>query len=263
MAELIHQDMTFYYEIHGEGIPVLFLAGTMADHSIWLQNLPEFNNYQVILFDNRDVGQSSLASQPYGAKEMAADALALLQHLNLPAAHVIGHSLGGQIAQELYFLAPERVRSLILFNTWAKTDNYCASLFWLWQTLRDRLVNDLEFVQAMLVFGTGRSTLRTANIEALAQSFTENGKLQSADAFHRNVEADLAADTLERLHLIRCPTLVLSSEEDLIFPHWHAQQLATGIAGAETIRLSGVGHNAMLENSATFNQTVLDFLSHN
>ncbi len=150
MAELIHQDMTFYYEIHGEGIPVLFLAGTMADHSIWLQNLPEFNNYQVILFDNRDVGQSSLASQPYGAKEMAADALALLQHLNLPAAHVIGHSLGGQIAQELYFLAPERVRSLILFNTWAKTDNYCASLFWLWQTLRDRLVNQGKSVSIRL-----------------------------------------------------------------------------------------------------------------
>src|SRR6185369_2705413 len=115
--------------------------------------------YRCVTFDNRDVGESSLAAAGYTPRDMAADTLGLMDALALDRAHVVGHSLGGAIAQELALAAPDRVRSLTLVGTWARNDHYTRALFRTWHHLRD--LDDREFLEGMLLFGVGHTFLNT------------------------------------------------------------------------------------------------------
>ncbi len=109
-----------YYEIHGEGEPLLCVMGLGADNLAWALQIPEWSaKYQTIVFDNRDVGQSSYADAPYAVTDMAADTLALADDLGFDSFHLVGYSMGGAISQELALAAPERVRTLSLCATWA------------------------------------------------------------------------------------------------------------------------------------------------
>ena len=107
-----------YYEVHGEGEPLLCVHGLSADTLGWLLADPRVvAGHHTIVFDNRDVGQSSRATGDYEIADMAADALALADALELDRFHLLGLSMGGAISQELALTAPERVRTLTLCVT--------------------------------------------------------------------------------------------------------------------------------------------------
>ena len=111
---------TLYYEVHGEGEPLLCVMGLSADTLAWALQVPAFAaSHRTVIFDNRDVGQSSMADGPYEIADMAADALALADALELDSFHLLGVSMGGAIAQEIALAAPERVRTLTLAVTFA------------------------------------------------------------------------------------------------------------------------------------------------
>ena len=104
-----------YYEIHGEGEPLLLIMGLGSDSTGWLLQLADFaEHFKVITFDNRDVGRSSEAAGPYTLAEMAADTAGLMDALAIERAHVLGGSMGGAIAQELVLNYPEKMNKLIL-----------------------------------------------------------------------------------------------------------------------------------------------------
>lgn len=104
-----------YYEIHGEGLPLILINGLGSDTIGWMFQVSEFaNKYKVINFDNRGVGQTDSPDIPYSAQMMADDTVCLMEALNIDIAHVLGYSLGGFIAQELAIKYPHKVRSLIL-----------------------------------------------------------------------------------------------------------------------------------------------------
>ncbi len=102
-----------HYEIDGEGPPLLLLAGMMSDSASWGPLVPLLTpHFTVIRPDNRTTGRTENAAP--GLDAWAQDAAALLDHLNLPKAHVAGHSLGGLIATHLAATAPARVDRLAL-----------------------------------------------------------------------------------------------------------------------------------------------------
>src|SRR5947209_16652108 len=108
-----------YYEVHGDGEPLLCVMGLATDISGWRFQLPEFaGRFRTIVFDNRDVGRSSYADAGYEVADMAGDALALADALELERFHLLGMSMGGAISQELTLAAPDRVLSLTLAVTW-------------------------------------------------------------------------------------------------------------------------------------------------
>ena len=98
-----------YYEVTGEGDPLLLVMGLAGDTVAWALQVGEWSKtHRVIAFDNRDVGQSSYADGPYEIADMASDTLALADHLELDTFHLVGLSMGGMIAQEIALRAPER-----------------------------------------------------------------------------------------------------------------------------------------------------------
>src|SRR5690242_1765577 len=105
-----------YYETHSQGEPLVLIPATGFAADVWLPDqVPALSkSLQVIIFDPRGCGRSSSPSKEYTIGDMAADTIALLDHLGLPAAHVLGHSMGGRIGLAMALDWPRRVRSLIL-----------------------------------------------------------------------------------------------------------------------------------------------------
>lgn len=260
MPEVQSKGARIYFEDSGTGTPVLFISGMMCDHGSWGDLPSKFLGHRTIVFDNRDIGRSSLATAQYGIRALADDALAILDHLKLPSAHIVGHSMGGQIAQELCLAHPDRVRSLALINTWAKTDAYVRACFGVWQAMRSRIKDQDEFLHAMIFFGNGRSTLAVKPANDLVEGFKATVAQQAPEAFLRNIAAGMAADTLGRLGRIERPTLVVWGDEDVIFPPVYARQLIDGIPHARSLCIEETGHGSPVEKPEIFIEAVRKFL---
>ena len=114
-------DAEIYYEVHGQGQPFIFFSETACDGEIWkLFQVPEFSkDHRVIVHDYRGTGRSSKPSIDYTTRMFCDDAVAILDHLNVSDAIVLGHSMGGRVAQLLALEYPERVKKLILASTGA------------------------------------------------------------------------------------------------------------------------------------------------
>jgi 3-oxoadipate enol-lactonase len=253
-------DVELAYDEVGDGEAVVFLSGTSLDRTVWGPQVAAFGDrYRCITIDNRDVGESTYVGSAYGPREMAADVDGLLAALDLPAAHVVGHSLGGAIAQELTLAAPDRVRTLTLIGSWAQNDEYTRALFRTWKRLRTTL-EPAHFVEAILLTGVGHTFLNSIGVDPMLQLFLAAPNPQTAEGYCRQVDADLAHDTRDRLGKIQPPTLVIAGDEDKIFPPHHARQLADGI-GAELVMLPGVGHSPALESSAAVNAALDTFFT--
>lgn len=109
-------DIELAYEIGGNGPPVLFVAGTGYPGATWL---PEIvgrlsDRYTIVTFDHRGTGATPGTPDPYSTRLFAADALGLIAALDLGPAHVIGHSMGGRVAQWMVLDGPSQMRSLVL-----------------------------------------------------------------------------------------------------------------------------------------------------
>jgi pimeloyl-ACP methyl ester carboxylesterase len=111
-------EIDIYYEIHGKGLPLIMILGLGQDLATWDFQVGEFSkHFRLIVFDNRDSGRSSQSLAPYTTEDMARDTLGLMDYLDIERAHVLGTSMGGMIAQQVAFLAPERVMRLVLAST--------------------------------------------------------------------------------------------------------------------------------------------------
>jgi 3-oxoadipate enol-lactonase len=247
MPDALRNGLKLGYEIKGEGDPVLFIPGILSNRIVWGPVTRRLTGVQAILVDNRDSGQSSLASSPYSIRDLALDALAVLDHAGIPSAHIAGHSMGGAIAMEMALIDPARVRSLTLVNTWAKTDTYSGSVMRLMRLFRDRLPDDAEFLHANTFVVNAAAPLQFMSMEDIATSILTYGPIQQPEAYLRNLKAVLAHDILDRLPAIQCPTQVIWGDEDKVFPAWHARQLIQSIPSAKDLSLKGVGHMAILQ----------------
>ncbi|HEY3987728.1 MAG TPA: alpha/beta hydrolase [Acidobacteriaceae bacterium] len=260
MPTYVHDGLTLWYEETGAGAPVIFLAGTMSDHSTWDIVVPQLKGLRSIAPDNRDIGNSSFARRDYTVRDMAGDVLALMGHLGLERASIVGHSLGGKIAQEMALLAPARVDKLVLVCSSAQHDVQSRSLMELWISLREEVADDLVFAEVICLGAMGPCQLAQVSLSDAAELWMAKSSLQPGSAFIRNVEASLANDTLARLGDIQAPALVIYSDCDRIFTPKHGEQLVAGIPGAQGILLEGCGHAPMAERPAEFARLLQQFL---
>src|SRR5262245_21579480 len=136
---------SIHYEVHGEGPnpPLLLIMGMGGTCQGWLTvTVPDLvkDKRPIVIFDNRGAGQSEDPGGPFTIPEMAEDAHALLDHLRIERAHVLGGFLGGMIAQELALAHPTRIASLIMVGTYARSDAKRRRVRDLWKSMVERHV---------------------------------------------------------------------------------------------------------------------------
>src|SRR5437764_14008294 len=109
MPMFSREDVDLYYECHGSGAPLFLIAGLASDSQSWQPIIGDLaSRFRVIALDNRGVGRTIPQDPPTSIRAMADDCVALIDHLRLPSVHVLGHSMGGFIAQELAIRPPTR-----------------------------------------------------------------------------------------------------------------------------------------------------------
>ena len=119
-----------YYEVHGDGPPLMLVTGLNGVASFWVKQIPVLaKDFRVIVHDHRGTGQSTHTRMTYSVGQMADDALKLMDALGVESAHLAGHSTGGAIGQILALDHPRRIRSLVLSATWAGPDPFFRRLF--------------------------------------------------------------------------------------------------------------------------------------
>lgn len=253
---------TLYYEVHGEGEPLLCVMGLAADTLAWMLQVPAFSaGYRTVIFDNRDVGQSSMADAPYEIADMAQDALALADALELDSFHLLGVSMGGAIAQQMALAAPGRIRTLTLAVTFASGGAWARKLGEVWAARVRRASREERVDELMLLTFSEQFFENADQVELVRGMMLQNPHPQDAEAFVRQLEAAGRHDAREGLRSLQLPTHVIGAEHDILVPVWKAEELAELIPGARLTVLEGLPHGVNVEGAERFNQTVLDFIA--
>jgi 3-oxoadipate enol-lactonase len=193
---------------------------------------------------------------------MAGDVVAVLDHLGIAAAHVVGLSLGGMIAQELVLAHAARVLSLQLHSTAGRADPYLRHLLATWRNVRAQLGREMvQQSMALWLFGRRSFAERPEVIDLLMRQATTYPYAPTEVGFARQGEAVTTHDAVDRLPAIACPTLITAGEDDCLLPPRFARELAEHIPGAELHVIRAAGHMWCWEKPAEFNALALDFIA--
>jgi pimeloyl-ACP methyl ester carboxylesterase len=247
-----------------EGEPLLLLAPMGRDRSLWDLQLPRFAaEFRCIRPDHRGTGESDRPPDGYSLRQLAEDALALLDELGLDRVHVAGSSMGSAVAMELALLAPGRVRSLSLYTPWARTDANLRGAFGILRALAEHSpAVEGELGVAWLVFGEPYLNENEAAVRAFAEATVAAPGYPPVHAAVGHVDAGLAHDVLDRLGTVAAPTLVVAGEADRLIPPRHAEEVRDAIPGARYHLFRGphATHGLAVELLDEFMDTALGFL---
>ena len=260
MSETTVNGLTLFYEIRGEGPPLLLISGLGTNSLTWLTVRGGLSRqFRVITFDNRGAGRSDTPDTPYTIAEMAADARGLLDYLDIEKAHLLGHSMGGHIAQELAIRYPERDDKLILADTAPVSSDRNNIFFrdflgW-WDKgmgLADRLRQWSFWLFTPERFGDD------SFIENYIKAAAGDPSPQSTAGFRGQAEAITSFDARGRLQGIRANTLILEGEEDILILPREAETLKK-IPGSSFLSIPDAAHLLYVEQPEAFSRAVIEF----
>ena len=265
---------TIYYEVHapqgdpqgghafGQDEPLLCVHGLSVNTLGWALQVQAFaERHKTVIFDNRDVGQSSMAEGDYEVADMAADALALADSLELESFHLLGILMGGAIVQEVALKVPERVRTLTLTVTFASGGAWGRKLGAVWGARRQKQSLE-EHIDELLLLNLSEEFYENAEaVEYIRGMMLADPHPQPPEAFARQLRASSKHDAREGLGSLAMPVHVIGGEHDILVPVWKSRELHELIPGSKLTVLPGAPHGVSLERAAEFNPLVLDFMA--
>ena len=270
MPTLKKQDASLYYQLEGEGPPVVFIQGVGVVGEGWrpqIQGLAPY--FKTLIFDNRGIGKSQLHQGSISVEAMAADVKSLMDELGWDSAHLVGHSLGGIIAQQFALTYPKRVRSLSLLCTFAKgSDGAKITPRLLWLGLQSRIGTRSMRRQAFLRMLFSKAYLAGLRIpEVLAVeigSIIGRDLSDSPPIIMKQLKALGAHNASQRLHELNgIKTLIVSGVEDPIALPEYGRELAKNIPGAQYEELTYASHGLVFEKTDILNLMLKNFLANN
>lgn len=266
MPTLQLTDAEIYYEVHGHGQPMVFLSETACDGEVWkIHQVPEFSkDHRVIIHDYRGTGQSSKPSIDYTTQMFARDVIGLMDHLKADDAIVVGHSMGGRVAQLLALDYPGRVKKLVLASTgshYPKTKGL-----------------PLKICQEMIEWGYEKYERDHSILVGFTDEFVKNHpervehylkvrmqNLCPVEFYLRHLLARQGHDTSGRLKDIRQPTLILVGEDDRnmtseVNHRMSSDVLANGIPHSKLVVLLNERHSYFFANPDAAHKIIRDFI---
>lgn len=269
MPRIVINAAELYYQIDGQpqdpDQPVLVLAnGIFQRVEAWEPLMPHLPGFRVLRYDMRGQGRSSIPPGAYTPELHADDLEALLEALNIERYHLLGLSNGGIVVQVHAALQPAGLHKLILLCTTSRIDPLIRAkveswrLGLEWGSTEGRLRVALPWIW-------GRAYLE-AHPEVAGAASLEQMKLAAPTVeAQQNLLAGFftLGDLRPQLRSVTAPTLVLSGEEDLLFPPLYAQEIAQAIPGAKHRVLPQTGHAAPIEVPALLAREIREFLEVN
>ena len=265
MAKVSVNGCELYYEVHGQGDPLVLIMGLRRNVEWWYRQIPALSeNFQVIAFDNRGAGRSDKPVMEYSMRLFADDTAGLMDALDISEARILGISMGGYIAQELALNYPTKVKSLVLGCTGCGGDRaVIMSPERMEKFTANKGLNPEEILRKdMNIYFSDDYVAQ--HPEKIAE-FIEISMhyYQPADAFFRQFDACQRHDTGDRLNQLSLPTLIMTGDDDPLVPPQNSHVLKELIGGAELSVFAGGRHCFFIEYADQFNQKTVDFLKAN
>ncbi len=269
MPELTIGDATIFYDLFGQGEPVVLVCGCGQPAVGWQMSLvPALTaaGYQVLTFDNRGVPPSSSPPPPYSVDDLVSDTLGLIDHLEMESVRIAGYSMGGWVAETMAIRHPGRVRGAVFIGScnvataWekaittverdlARLDYSLPPLFYATETLRYLPNHDLQDDQVVEAWLTMIGDLpEWPNPGRL-------GQYEACLAWSNDLRRTEAWST------ISVPCLVLAFEHDVDSPPRRSEEAAAAIRGARFAEISGASHLGVFTHGQAVGEIMIDFFS--
>ncbi len=251
-----------YHELHGDGPPLLLVAGLASDSASWLPVRDALAaRFRLVLPDNRGCGRTTPQSAPLSVPQMADDCAALLDTLGIARAHVLGHSMGGMIALDLAARHPERVDRLILATTGPVTARTSTVMGDLAAAREAGVPPELWFRLLFPWLFRPAFFEHAATVAEAARLSAAYPYPQSDAAFRAQYEASRAyRGHATAAAAVRAPTLVLNAELDLLMTPADADRAFAGIPQRRSVVISGAAHSLHWDRPKDFVREVVGFL---
>ena len=262
MAKVKANTITINYDKQGTGEPLILIPYLAADHACYAFQLADYaKHFTCISLDLRGTGESDKPQGAYTTEVLADDVAAFMQAIGVERAHVAGLSLGGAIGMWLAAKYPDRVASLSLHSSWAKSDAFQSTVVEGWQIVAQAVGVPEMIVRAIFpwCFTPELYAARPDYIESLT-AFVRSRPPQSVPDFILQSNAVLAHNVDEHLARIVAPTQITFGRHDQLTSTRFADRLTSGIRGSELLVFEGCAHAPLYQDVAEFNERTLAFL---
>jgi 3-oxoadipate enol-lactonase len=251
-----------YFEVAGEGDPILLIHGHPFDHTMWAPQTAALSKlYQVITPDLRGYGKSTLPeSLPTRFEDYATDMLALMDTLSINSFHLAGLSQGGQIIMEIFRQAPARIKSLIFADTFAGLDTPEAKQG-RYDTASRLETEGMDSYAGEVIYKMLKPEHVTTQPDVAAHVLL---MMKASPAKGAATALRARSERIDYLTLvlptINIPTLVLVGRQDEFTPVAKAEELQQNLQNCKLVIIEDAGHLPNLEHPNEFNAALLDFL---
>jgi len=277
MSKVKVGDIEIYYEIKGEGFPLVMIQGLGSSLEWWAPGLIDglSKMFKLILFDNRGAGRTDVSDKKYTVKLLADDTAGLMDAIGIYRAYILGISMGGMIAQELILSYPQKVEKLILCSTgtkWCFSQEVSRIFATVTELSQEKLTETIlalklasnfpnDFVRKRpLVIFLFTSDFVRKHPALVDRLFSRAAKHPiSKEGWNRQLDAIHGFNSHERLKNIKVPTLVLHGRKDVEIPPENALILARSIPNAKLVYLEKSAH-CLVEEMTEVTTILAEFL---
>lgn len=257
------RDAQLYYEVHGEGEPLVLIPGFGTGLWIWFKQVPQLaEHFRVISFDPRGIARSEGEGDFASIETLAEDVKELLSALGIERAHIVGASFGGFVAQEFALFFPEMTDSLVLCCTsFGGSGHVPPSVETLAALASTKGLNTAERVRQnlLLAFSPEYVAAEPSEVEHVIKLREAN--FVPEHVYLHQLQAAMAFDRAARISEISAPTLVITGDADIIVPMQNSLNLAARIPQAQLRVVHGGSHTFFIEKAGEFNKAVIEFIS--
>jgi len=264
MGYIDSSGIKLYYEVYGEGKPLILVGGIAQQICMWKYQIEAFKkDFKVAVFDNRGTGRSDKPESGYSVDIFADDVKALIDNLNIERPHILGVSFGGFVAQKVAYKYGDIIDKLILVNTAFGGPKYVAPSMDVINNMiygaqgnnpLEKGINSLSFSFTKAFFNNSRQ-----KIEEIVKCLLENP--QPSYAYNGQVMAGASFDMEKESKEIKNSTLVIVADDDRVVRKKNGLMLAANIPNAKLAQISNAGHLSFIEQHEAFNRVITDFLT--